>query len=94
MAETLNPNENGNNANTVLAGRLSSYQKMKQKFEKERQQLINDIITLVEKGDTVDGLTVKMQWKMRLDTEKVIMFGDCKQNDNQFSGLCGILKPG
>lgn len=91
MAETLNTHENGNNVNTVLVGRLSSYQKMKQKFEKERQQLINDIITLVEKGDTVDGLTVKMQWKMRLDTEKAIMFGEYKSNDNQFSGLCGIL---
>jgi hypothetical protein len=73
MKNTSNNNENGNNANTVLTGRLSSYQKMKQKFEKERQQLINDIITLVEKGDTVEGLTVKMQWKMRLDTEKAIM---------------------
>lgn len=91
MKDTSNTHESGNNANTVLAGRLSSYQKMKQKFEKERQQLINDIITLVEKGDTVDGLTVKMQWKMRLDTEKAIMFGEYKPNDNQFSGLCGIL---
>lgn len=91
MKNTSNNNENGNKANTVLTGRLSSYQKMKQKFEKERQQLINDIITLVEKGDTVDGLTVKMQWKMRLDTEKAIMFGEYRPNDNHFSGLRGIL---
>ena len=91
MEKTLNTNENGNNVNTVLAGRLSSYQKMKQKFEKERQQLINDIITLVERGDTIDGLTVKMQWKTRLDAEKAIMFGKYKPNDNKFNGLSGIL---
>jgi hypothetical protein len=91
MENTSNNYKDGNNANTVLAGRLSSYQKMKQKFERERQQLIDDIITLVEKGDTVDGLTVKMHWKMRLDTEKAIMFGEYTPNDNQLSGLCGIL---
>jgi hypothetical protein len=91
MAETTNTSENGNCDNRVLAGRLSSYQKMKQKYEKERQELINDIITLVEKGDTVDGLTVKMQWKMRLDAERMVMFGEYKPNDNQFSGLYGFL---
>ena len=63
-----------------IKGRLSSYQRMKQKFEKERQELINDIITLVEKGDMLDGLAVKMQWKTRLDNEKAIMLGH-KSND-------------
>ena len=91
MENLKNNTETPMTADPLLAGRLSSYQKMKQKYEKERQQLINDIITLVERGDTIDGLTVKMQWKTRLDAEKAIMFGKYKPNDNKFNGLSGIL---
>ena len=90
-AEKSKNTESAMTDDPLLAGRLSSYQKMKQKYEKECRQLINDIITLVEKGDTVDGLTVKMQWKTRLEIEKAIMFGEYKPNDNQFNGLGGIL---
>lgn len=91
MKEDSKKHETPTDANNVLSGRLSSYQKMKKKFEKERQQLINDIITLVERGDTIDGLTVKMQWKIRLDVEKAIMFGEYKPNNNQFNGLGDFL---
>lgn len=94
MENLKNTTETPMTADPLLAGRLSSYQKMKQKYEKECRQLINDIITLVEKGDTVDGLTVKMQWKTRLEIEKAIMFGEYKPNDNQFNGLGGILNGG
>lgn len=60
---------------TDVSGRLSSYQKMKQKYEASMRQLTDDIITLVEEKDFMKVTTVKMQWRMRLDTEKMIWFG-------------------
>ena len=58
-----------------VSGRLSSYQKMKQKYESSMRQLTDDIITLVEEKDFMKVTTVKMQWRIRLDTEKMIWFG-------------------
>jgi len=60
---------------TDVSGRLSSYQKMKQNYEASIRQLTDDIITLVEEKDFVKVTTVKMQWRMRLDNEKMIWFG-------------------
>ena len=59
----------------VVNGRLSSYQKMKQKYEASIRQLTDDIITLVEEKDFMKTTTVKMQWRMRLYTEKMIWSG-------------------
>jgi hypothetical protein len=57
-------------------GKLSSYQKMKQKYEASICQLTDDIITLVEEKDFIKTTTVKMKWRMRLDVENAIWFGD------------------
>jgi len=59
----------------AVSGRLSSYAKMKMKYEASIRQLTDDIITLVEEKDFMKVTTVKMQWRMRLDTEKMIWFG-------------------
>ena len=59
----------------AVSGRLSSYAKMKMKYEASIRQLTDDIITLVEEKDFIKTTTVKMQWRMRLDTEKMIWFG-------------------
>jgi hypothetical protein len=61
---------------TDVSGRLSSYQKMKQKYEASIRQLTDDIITLVEEKDFMKITTVKMQWRMRLNIEKAIWMGD------------------
>jgi hypothetical protein len=61
---------------TDVSVKLSSYQKMKQKYEASIRQLTDDIITLVEEKDFMKTTTVKMKWRMRLDVEKVIWFGD------------------
>lgn len=61
---------------TDVSGRLSSYQKMKQKYEASIRQLTDDIITLVEEKDFMKTTTVKMQWRMRLDIEKAVWMGD------------------
>jgi len=59
----------------AVSGRLSSYAKMKLKYEASIRQLTDDIITLVEEKDFMKVTTVKMQWRMRLDTEKMMWFG-------------------
>ena len=61
---------------TDVSGRLSSYQKMKKKYEESIRQLTDDIITLVEEKDFMKTTTVKMQWRMRLDIEKAVWMGD------------------
>ena len=59
----------------AVSGRLSSYAKMKMKYEASIRQLTDDIITLVEEKDFMKTTTVKMQWRMRLYTEKMIWSG-------------------
>lgn len=59
----------------VVSGRLTSYQKMKQKYEASIRQLTDDIITLVEEKDFMKVTIVKMQWRMRLDLENAIWMG-------------------
>lgn len=61
---------------TDVSGRLSSYQKMKQMYEANIRQLTDDIITLVEEKDFVKVTTVRAQWRMRLNIEKVVWAGD------------------
>jgi uncharacterized protein (DUF342 family) len=55
---------------------LSSYQKMKQKHEEKIRQLTDDIIMLVEGKDYVKTSEIKMKWRMKLNLEKAIMFGN------------------
>ena len=69
--------ETGNLQQGAVSGRLSSYQKMKQKYEASIRQLTDDIITLVEEKDFMKVTTVKMNWRMRLDTEKMISKSVC-----------------
>ena len=60
----------------AVSGRLSSYAKMKLKYEESIRQLTDDIITLFEEKDFMKTTTVKMQWRIRLDMEKAIWMGD------------------
>lgn len=60
---------------TDVSGRLTSYQKMKLKYEKQIRELTNDLITLVEEKDFEKTTIVKLQWKIRLDVEKAIWYG-------------------
>jgi hypothetical protein len=71
-----NTTEPQHDAKLPVSGRLSSYQKMKQKYEASMRQLTDDIITLVEEKDFMKTTAVKMKWRMRLDVEKAIWFGD------------------
>lgn len=60
---------------SVVSDRLTSYQKMKRKYEAKVRNLTDDIITLVEDKDVMKVTIVKMQWRIRLDLEKVFWFG-------------------
>ena len=46
--------------------KLSSYQKMKIKYENQIKELTKDIVTLVENKDFEKATSVKLQWKIRL----------------------------
>ncbi len=55
--------------------KLTSYQKMKQKYEKEIAQLTGDIITLVEDKDFMKTAVVKNRWKQAIEQERVLWLG-------------------
>lgn len=55
--------------------KLSSYQKMKLKYERNIEQLRDDIITLVEEKDFMKVTSVKMRWSMMIAVEKAFWAG-------------------
>jgi hypothetical protein len=55
---------------------LSSYQKMRLKYENKIQELNNDIIVLVEEKNIEEVAIVKMKHKIRLTLEKCIWSGN------------------
>jgi hypothetical protein len=58
-----------------ITGRLSSYQKMKQKYEAKIKELTNDIVILVENNNYYKVSDVKCRWDMKIQSERAIMFG-------------------
>lgn len=71
--------------------KLSSYQKLKQKYEKDYQELIDDIITLVEKGDDEEGILLKAEWMMKIAIEKAVMdCGDKHPEDRKSKYVCEL----
>jgi hypothetical protein len=48
---------------------------MKQEYEASIRRLTDDITTLVENKDFMKVTSVKMQWQMQLDTERMILSG-------------------
>ena len=58
-----------------------------EKTKAENKELKQDIYSLIRKENEVEGMTVKMRWKMVFDTEDMIMFGDATNTNSQFQGL-------
>lgn len=58
-----------------------------EKTKAENKELKQDIYNLVKKENEVEGVAVKMRWKMVFDTEDMIMFGDATGTDGEFKGL-------
>ncbi len=56
--------------------KISSYQKMKQKYEAQVTQLTADIVTLVEEKDIQKFIEVKQRWQVYLNMEKIIFAGN------------------
>jgi hypothetical protein len=52
--------------------KLSSYKKMKLKYEAEIRELTNEIIALVEDKDIEKTTIIKLQWKVKLAVENQI----------------------
>jgi hypothetical protein len=58
-----------------------------EKTKTENKELKQDIYNLIRKKNEVEGMTVKIRWKMVFDTEDMIMFGDATKTDDKFQGL-------
>ena len=56
-------------------------------IKKENENLKQDIYSLIEEENTINGITTKTRWKMRFDMDKVIMFGDATKKSDAFSGI-------
>ena len=54
----------------------SSYQRMKEKLEKQIAELTDDVITLVENTSYLKVSQVRTKWSTRLEIEKVIWSGN------------------
>jgi hypothetical protein len=51
--------------------KLSSYQKLK----KHNHDLMQDIILLVDKPNSIEGIRCKMKYKIAIDTERLLWAG-------------------
>ena len=60
----------------------SSYKKMQEKYQAKIDKLTQDIITLVKDENSEDAIRIKIKWKMQLDFEKSIKFGEYNETDN------------
>ena len=58
-----------------------------EKTKAENKDLKQDIYNLIRKENEVEGMTVKMRWKMVFDTEDMIMFGDATETNGKFEGF-------
>ena len=54
---------------------MSSYQRMKQKYENEIQELTSDIVTLVKEDKPAEVLAVSMKWRIIIDAGDIVWFG-------------------
>lgn len=55
--------------------KISSYQKMKDKYQEKINELTNDIIILLEEKDFVKTHQVKMKWQTMINIEKSMWAG-------------------
>jgi hypothetical protein len=62
--------------------KISSYQKMKQRYEAKISTLQNDIMTLVEDKDFTKVTIVKTKYRMYRDQENTAWFGNPSLNSN------------
>ena len=58
-----------------------------EKTKDENKELKQDIYNLIRKENEVEGITVKMRWKIVFDTDDMIWFGDITKKDDKFRGL-------
>jgi len=58
-----------------------------EKTKAENKELKQDIYNLIRKENEVEGMTVKMRWKMVFDTDDMIWFGDSTNTGGKFQGL-------
>lgn len=58
-----------------------------EKTKSENRELKKDIYNLIRKENKIEGMNVKIRWKMVFDTEDIIMFGDTTKINGSFRSL-------
>jgi hypothetical protein len=56
--------------------KISSYKKLKLKFQKRETELISDIHQLVEHPEEYSGMEIKAKWQMIFDQDRILWFGN------------------
>jgi hypothetical protein len=79
--------------NKVPIKKISSYRKMKEKYEARIQELTNDVITLVEEKDFIKVFEVKTRWKIQLNMDVVVWGGNTTGYMANTFGFLSKLKP-
>jgi len=69
---------------------MSSYQRLKKKYEAERQSLINDIFLLVEHENDQSGLMVKAAWQIKFDINRAMWIGESTIEPPMIKQECAV----
>lgn len=77
-------------AKTIVACRLSSYEKLKQ----ENAKLKQDIYNLVRNADKIEGTQTRFRYEMHYKMIDNFWFGDTTKSLTKFSGILGCLSDG
>lgn len=74
--------------------KINSYQKLKNKYEKEIQELTNDIYALVNEEDFNLEMQVRMKWKLRYASDSIVWSGYASKIVEKvyFDGILNRLK--
>lgn len=78
----------------TLKKKNNSYRKLKEKYEKEIQELRNDIYNLVNDKDFNAEMQVRMKWKLRFATDEQVWMGETSEflNKVYFDGILNRLQ--
>lgn len=68
------------NKTTNTKKRVSSYTKLKQKYDNDISLLYGDLLTLIENKDPVKVALIKARIKLVNDVQNAIWFGDTTNN--------------
>lgn len=70
--------------------KISSYQKLKRKYENARSEFLEDMTTLLEQPDSVKAIEVEAKWRTIIEGNKMFSLG--RSNKIESRGLIDYLE--